>query len=77
MGTVAFPDAELKFFLDASLETRAARRFEQGTSGSAGRRSSGTGNRDSWTANKPGGRLSKCGGRHLSGYFGLDHRRSL
>jgi cytidylate kinase len=33
MGTVAFPDAELKFFLDASLEARAARRFAQGVSG--------------------------------------------
>jgi cytidylate kinase len=33
MGTVAFPDAELKFFLDASLEARAARRFSQGVSG--------------------------------------------
>ncbi len=35
MGTVAFPDAELKFFLDASLEARAARRFAQGVSGLA------------------------------------------
>ncbi len=33
MGTVAFPDAEVKFFLDASLEARAARRFAQGVSG--------------------------------------------
>jgi cytidylate kinase len=33
MGTVAFPDAEVKFFLDASLEARAARRFSQGVSG--------------------------------------------
>ncbi len=33
MGTVAFPDAELKLFLDASLEARAARRFAQGVSG--------------------------------------------
>jgi cytidylate kinase len=33
MGTVAFPDAELKFFLDATLEARAARRFSQGVSG--------------------------------------------
>ncbi len=35
MGTVAFPDAEVKFFLDASLEARAARRFAQGVSGLA------------------------------------------
>jgi cytidylate kinase len=33
MGTVTFPDAEVKFFLDASLEARAARRFAQGVSG--------------------------------------------
>jgi len=35
MGTVAFPDAELKFFLDATLEARASRRFSQGVSGLA------------------------------------------
>jgi len=29
MGTVVFPDAEVKFFLDASLETRGERRFHQ------------------------------------------------
>ena len=29
MGTVVFPDAEVKFFLDASLETRGVRRFHQ------------------------------------------------
>jgi cytidylate kinase len=29
MGTVVFPEAEVKFFLDASLETRGKRRFEQ------------------------------------------------
>ena len=29
MGTVVFPQAELKFFLDASLETRGERRFKQ------------------------------------------------
>jgi cytidylate kinase len=29
MGTVVFPQAELKFFLDASLETRGERRFNQ------------------------------------------------
>jgi cytidylate kinase len=33
MGTVAFPDAEVKFFLDASIEARAGRRFSQGVSG--------------------------------------------
>lgn len=30
--TVVFPDAELKFFIDASVEARAQRRFAQGTS---------------------------------------------
>lgn len=29
MGTVVFPDAKLKFFLEASIEVRAQRRFEQ------------------------------------------------
>ncbi len=29
MGTVVFPGAEVKFFLDADLETRALRRWEQ------------------------------------------------
>jgi len=33
MTTVVFPDADFKFFLDASAEARAERRFEQGTSG--------------------------------------------
>jgi small subunit ribosomal protein S1 len=32
MTTVVFPDAECKFFLDASAEARARRRFDQGTS---------------------------------------------
>ena len=30
--TVVFPDARLKFFLDASIDIRASRRYEQGTS---------------------------------------------
>jgi cytidylate kinase len=29
MGTVVFPDADVKFFLDASLTTRAKRRFKE------------------------------------------------
>ena len=29
MGTVVFPEADLKFFLDASTKTRALRRFEE------------------------------------------------
>ena len=33
IGTVVFPDAELKIFLDADIATRASRRHEQGVSG--------------------------------------------
>ena len=29
MGTVVFPDADVKFFLDADLEVRAKRRFDE------------------------------------------------
>ncbi len=32
ISTVVFPDADVKIFLDASVETRARRRFGQGTS---------------------------------------------
>lgn len=32
MATVVFPDAEYKFYLDASVKTRAYRRFQQGVS---------------------------------------------
>ena len=32
MTTVVFPDAEAKFYIDASVEVRALRRFEQGSS---------------------------------------------
>lgn len=32
MTTVVFPDAQYKFYLDASVEARAKRRFDQGTS---------------------------------------------
>ncbi len=33
MTSVVFPDAEYRFYLDASAEARAQRRYEQGTSG--------------------------------------------
>ncbi len=33
IGTVVFPDAEIKIFLQANLEIRAKRRYLQGTSG--------------------------------------------
>ena len=29
MGTVVFPDADVKFFLDASVKVRARRRYEE------------------------------------------------
>ncbi|MBR15452.1 MAG: cytidylate kinase, partial [Gammaproteobacteria bacterium] len=29
MGTVVFPEAEVKFFLEASAETRAQRRYNE------------------------------------------------
>jgi len=35
MTTVVFPEAEAKFFLDASVESRARRRFEQALTGSS------------------------------------------
>jgi cytidylate kinase len=35
IGTVVFPDADLKFFLDASPEARSQRRYEQSESASA------------------------------------------
>lgn len=35
MTTVVFPDADYKFYLDASVGARAKRRFDQGTSGMA------------------------------------------
>ena len=35
MTTVVFPNADAKFFLDASAEARAKRRFEEGVSGAS------------------------------------------
>jgi cytidylate kinase len=35
MTTVVFPDAQAKFFLDASAQARAKRRFDQGVSGAS------------------------------------------
>jgi len=35
IGTVVFPDADLKFFLDASIEARSQRRYEQTETGGA------------------------------------------
>jgi cytidylate kinase len=33
MCTVVFPDAEAQFYLDASIDVQAQRRFDQGVSG--------------------------------------------
>ena len=56
--TVVFPDAELKLFLDASIETRAGRRFKQGVSGlSLKEITAGIENRDHIDKNKAEGSL--------------------
>jgi cytidylate kinase len=61
MGTVAFPDAELKIFLDASLEARASRRFAQGVSGlSREELRQSIAERDKLDRNKPVGRLERA-----------------
>jgi cytidylate kinase len=63
MGTVAFPDAEVKFFLDASIDARAGRRFSQGVSGlsrEALRRR--IEERDKLDRDKPVGRLVRAAG---------------
>ncbi len=61
IGTVAFPEAGLKIFLDASLEARAERRFRQGVSGldrqELARRIA---ERDELDRSKPVGRLERA-----------------
>jgi len=59
IGTVVFPDAELKIFLDADIATRASRRHEQGVSGlSLDETRAAIGARDMVDRNKPTGRLA-------------------
>ena len=59
IGTVVFPDAELKIFLDADVTTRAARRHEQGTSSLPLAEIQKTiAERDRADRNKPTGRLA-------------------
>ncbi|MFW6368744.1 MAG: (d)CMP kinase [Spirochaetota bacterium] len=60
MTTVVFPDAEVKVYLDASLEARAERRYNQGTSEMSLeniRRS--IRRRDALDEQKPGGKLQR------------------
>jgi cytidylate kinase len=58
IGTVVFPSAEVKIFLDADIETRAARRHEQGVSRrSLAETRAAIGQRDTVDRNKPVGRL--------------------
>jgi len=59
IGTVVFPDARLKIFLDADIATRASRRHEQGVSGlSRDELQAAIGARDTVDRNKPTGRLA-------------------
>jgi cytidylate kinase len=58
IGTVVFPDAEVKIFLDADVDTRALRRFQQGVSGlTLGEIRASIEERDRIDRNKPTGRL--------------------
>jgi cytidylate kinase len=59
IGTVVFPDARLKIFLDADIATRASRRHEQGVSRlSLDELRAAIGARDAVDRNKPTGRLA-------------------
>jgi cytidylate kinase len=58
IGTVVFPDARVKIFLDADIATRASRRHEQGVSRlSLDETRAAIGARDTVDRNKPTGRL--------------------
>ncbi len=60
MTTVVFPDAEVKIYLDASLEARAQRRYNQGTSvKSLEEIRESIRSRDELDEQKPGGRLQR------------------
>ncbi|MGA2641518.1 MAG: (d)CMP kinase [Spirochaetia bacterium] len=59
IGTVVFPNAQLKIFLDADITTRASRRHEQGVSGlSLEETMAAIGARDTVDRSKPTGRLA-------------------
>jgi cytidylate kinase len=58
IGTVVFPDADVKIFLDADVATRASRRHDQGVSNlSLGDIEKTIRDRDTLDRNKPAGRL--------------------
>ncbi len=58
IGTVVFPDAAVKIYLDADVATRAARRHEQGVSGmSLSQIETAIRERDTVDRGKPAGRL--------------------
>lgn len=60
MTTVVFPDAEVKIYLDASLEARAQRRYAQGTSEMGLEEiREGIRERDTLDERKPGGKLQR------------------
>ena len=59
IGTVVFPRAPVKIFLDADIATRAARRHDQGVSSlSLAETTAAIGQRDTIDRNKPSGRLA-------------------
>jgi cytidylate kinase len=59
IGTVVFPDASVKIYLDADVATRAARRHEQGVSGmSLTQIETAIRDRDTADRDKPMGRLA-------------------
>jgi cytidylate kinase len=62
IGTVVFPGAEVKIFLDADVRTRAARRHAQGVSSlSLAEIERSIAERDQVDRNKPSGRLAAAG----------------
>jgi cytidylate kinase len=63
IGTVVFPDAEVKIYLDASIEARAARRYRQGLSNLNEQQiRAGIEQRDSIDRSKPFGKLERASG---------------
>jgi cytidylate kinase len=62
IGSVVFPGADVKIFLDADVATRADRRFRQGTSSlPRGEIERSIAERDRVDRSKPAGRLAAAG----------------